>query len=248
MQTTAKVLDVLDLFLTLDKDELSFREIVKASGLKRSTAHRIINTLINRNFLKRQRKIGRYTLGIHLLELTHILNNEEKGTRSNGISYLVELSKLINISVFIQIWYGSEVLFSKALDSSEKIPSDWIRMPLHQTCVGKIALANLSEEDYKKYFRRAEIAKATHKTIIDIDKMKKELEMVKLDGVAFEIGERVSKMSGIAAGIKNSYGEVIGAVFLMGDSRRFTHEVLLKLVNSLKIGADNISRELGYKF
>jgi DNA-binding IclR family transcriptional regulator len=55
-------------------------------------------------------------------------------------------------------------------------------------------------------------------------------------------------MSGIAAGIKNSYGETIGAVFLMRDSKRFTHEVLLKLVNSVKLGAGNISRELGYKF
>jgi DNA-binding IclR family transcriptional regulator len=248
MQTTAKVLDILDLFLKLNKDELSFSEIIIGSGLKRATAYRIINTLINRNFLKKQRKAGHYTLGIRLLELTHNIYGKEKETRSNGISYLVELSALINASVFIQIWYGSEVLFSKALNSSQKIPQDWIGMPLHQTCVGKIALANLSQEDFKRYFKREELSKSTYKTIIDIDKMKKDLATVKLDGVAFEEGERILHMSGIAAGIKNSYGETIGAVFLLADSKRFTHEVLCKLVNSLKIGAENISRELGYKF
>lgn len=103
-----------------------------------------------------------------------------------------------------------------------------------------------TDEDLKKYFNRKDILKATPNTIIDIGKMNEQLAAIRQEGVAFEYGECVPFMNGIASGIKNSYGETIGAVFLMGDSKRFTREVLLKLEYSLKIYAENISRESGY--
>ena len=247
MSTAIKVLDVLELFLTIKQDELSFHDIVKASALPKSTANRIISILIKQGFLKQRHKRGNYSLGVRLLDF--IGNNyiDHKNIGDSAISYLVELSRLIHTSVYIQIWYGSELLLSKALDSSGKIPSDWMKMPLHQTCVGKIALANLTDEDYKKYFKRKGVIKATPKTITDMDEMKAELDEVRLTGVAFENGESIPNISGIAVGIKNSYGETIGAVFLLGDSSRFTHDVLLNLVYSLKLSAEKISHDLGYK-
>lgn len=247
MQTTTKVLDVLELFLILNKDSLSFREILESSGMKRSTAHRILRTLINRNFLKQQRKRGHYSPGLLLFQLMNRTSIERKRSGYGAMLYLVELSRLMNVSVYTQIWYGSEVLSSKAMESSTKIPKDWIMMPLHVTCAGKIALANLSDEDFKKYFRKRHLTMSTPKTITDINKMKEELAAVRREGIAFEMEEFLLNTNGIATGIKNSYGEIIGAVFLMGDSKNFTREVLLKLVPSLKLGAESISYELGFR-
>jgi IclR family transcriptional regulator, KDG regulon repressor len=249
MKTINKALNIMELFMN-NKTELTFREIAAASGLKKATAHRIISTLTKRGFLKQRRKRGAYSLGIRLLDLAGTsLKGPEMG--NTAIPHImVELSKLVNESVYFTVWYGSDILLSRAFENRESadiVPADWKNLPLHLSCVGKIILANMSEEDLNKYFHSGHLSRLTSKKIEDIAGIKKQLAAVKREGVAFEEEEGNPGVCGIAAGVKNNEGETIGAAFIMGHSARLTHDVLKKIVPSIQRCALKISRELGYQ-
>src|SRR5688500_18000880 len=62
-----KALDVLEALQTAD-GPLSLDQIVTATGLARSTAHRLILNLIARGYLERT-AFGKFALGLKLLEL-----------------------------------------------------------------------------------------------------------------------------------------------------------------------------------
>jgi hypothetical protein len=75
---------------------------------------------------------------------------------------IVELSRLVDESVNFTIWCGSDIRPGRFFGNSESldaIPADWDGAALHQTCVGKIILANMSNEDRKKCFRTKLVGK-----------------------------------------------------------------------------------------
>jgi IclR family transcriptional regulator, KDG regulon repressor len=250
MKTIAKVFNVLELFLTLKKDELSFREIAEASGLNKVTAHRIISTLINLGYLKQRRKRGKYSLGVRFLDFNGIMQNAGN-FRNNTIFYLLELSRLVNESVYLTVWYGSKVLLTRAFDYQDGqgkiIPDEWSLTPLYYTCVGKIILANMSEEDQNKYLNSKPMEKKTPKTIVDKDKIKEYLAKIKREGISVEDEESQMGVRAIGAGIRNSEGEIVGAVHIIGTTTNLTYSTLEKITLSVKRCAMEISKELGYR-
>ena len=250
MKTVLKALNILELFLG-NQNEMSFTDIVRVSGLKRATVHRAVSVLKQCNYLKQRKKRGPYSLGTRLINLLGNTGNAAKPNETDSMVYLAELSRLINESVHVQMWCGSEILFTKALsvsaNSRREIPGDLMRLPLNHTCNGKIVLANLSDEDLKKYFSQNHTITRTAKTMTDFNQMKDELDIVKKEGIAFEEEECRPNVNGLAANLKNIYGETVGAVFIVGNAKRLDHQTLLELVPTLKICATNMSRALGYK-
>ena len=91
------------------------------------------------------------------------------------------------------------------------------------------------------------LERKTDHTIVDLGRMNDELSYVKRENIAFEKEEVSLGVSGVASGIKNSEGETLGAVFIVGPSVRLDQTFLKKIAPSVKICALKISRELGYR-
>jgi IclR family acetate operon transcriptional repressor len=156
----------------------------------------------------------------------------------------------VDESVNFTIWGGSDIRLGRFFGNSESldaIPADWDGAALHQTCVGKIILANMSNEDRKLYFRRISLPKNTGNMTVNINQIKKQISVVRRENLAFEEGERLPGVSGVAAGVRNSEGETIGAIFIIGPSNRLTPAVLERIAINILRGAVKISSELGFQ-
>jgi IclR family transcriptional regulator, KDG regulon repressor len=249
MQSITKALNILGLFLS-GKDELAPGEIAQLLGMKQANVSHIIATLVDRGFLKQRKKRGKYSLGVRFLDISGVMG-KAGCNQDNSIGYLLELSRLVNGSVYLTVWYGSDILLSKAIDyynDEFKInPDEWAHMPLHSTCVGKIILASMNEKDLKKYFSSKPLEKSTPNTIVDIERMKEHLELVKREGIAFEDEESQLGVRGMAAGIKNDAKEIVGAIFVIHPSIQPTHDMIEKIILPMKTCALKISIELGYR-
>jgi DNA-binding IclR family transcriptional regulator len=248
VKSIVKASKVLELFSNGDQS-LGLREIARSLNIDEGTTSHIVSTLVNQGFLKQQQRRGKYSLGLKYLNLSAVINaNLKKG--SDSISYLIELSRLINETVLLFLWNGSDMYTGRALYSYYESLTDMsIELkisPLHSTALGKLILCGLSEEDLNKYFRSKSLEKFTPDTIIDIDQMKEHLLFVKRECIAYEIGENISDLNSIAAGIRDTDGEIIGAIVVSGSSSRLTREVLEKITPTVKLCALKISRELGY--
>ena len=201
-------------------------------------------------FLNNEKNRGKYSLGVRFLDFNGMVKGESTSGTS-AISYLFELSRLINESIYLEVWYGSNILFSKAFDysteSSKGVPYDWRSLPLHCTCKGKIILSNMSDEDFNRYFNNQHLAKLMPNTIVDIDLMRKAIELIKRENIAYELEECVKDINGVAVGIKNNEGETMGALFIIGPAVRLTKEVISKMALSIRICASKISSEMGFQ-
>jgi DNA-binding IclR family transcriptional regulator len=248
MKTINKALNILELFMTNKNDELAVRDIVEATGLKKSSAHRIISTLVKRGFLKQHRKRGKYSLGVRIHDISGTTIKETDAGNKMVPHIIVELSRLINESVYFTVWHGSDILLSHAFanrESSESTPLDWESINLHQSCVGKIVLSNMSNEDLHRYFRRFQSSNNRNGNSLNIERIEEQLEAIKREGIAFEDEEMHIGVSGVAAGVQNAEGETIGAVYIMGPAARLTHAELVKIAPSIQRCASKISSELG---
>lgn len=249
IKSVIKALSILELF-KLDKREMTLGEIASALKIDKTTVNRLAVTLVQQGYLYQRKKWDKYSLGMKLIDVAGVKLNEFN-IRNTDIPYIiVELSRLVNESVYFSVWYGSDILLSRSLINSgslNDIPSEWDNAALHQTCVGKIILANMSNEDLVRYVRRRSFLNNTSDTVPDIDSIKKQLLAVKRGNLAFEDEEHQPGVSGVAAGVKNKEGETIGAIFIMGPSVRLTHAVLIKVAPSIQRSALKVSEELGYK-
>jgi IclR family transcriptional regulator, KDG regulon repressor len=249
MKTILKALNILDLMLS-DKDEISCKDIIESTGLSRATTYRILSVLTSRGYLKKLPKKGKYSVGIRLIDIS-INKLKLLDKRNTDIPHIiVQLSKLVNESVYFAVWYGSDILLSRSFGdtgSLESVQSDWVNHVLHQTCLGKIILANMSSEDLNSYLNRMSLLDNNHIKRININQIKTQIALVRRENLAFEEDERQYGVSGVAAGVRNKDGEIIGAIFIMGSSNRLTHSILEKIAVSCQRCASKISSELGFR-
>jgi IclR family transcriptional regulator, KDG regulon repressor len=246
VKSVSKALRIMDLILA-NKDETSLGEIAESLKLNESTVSHLVSTLVMHGYLKQRKKLGKYSPGVRFLDIGENLKSDRKSS-NGGVAYLIELSRLINESIHLVVWYGSSVLYSKALDYSDEpvkeVPLKWSATPLHCTCVGKLILAGMSDVDLKKYFHNKILERRTSNTIVDLKQMKNNLRSIKAESIAFEFEECMMGINGVAAGIKNTEGENIGAVMVDGPSIRLTRDVLLNLAPSIKNCAVKISLDI----
>jgi IclR family transcriptional regulator, KDG regulon repressor len=248
IKSISKALFVLELFSTKN-EEMALGDISKLLKMDKATVSHIVSTLVMHGFLKQSTKRGKYSLGVRALNLGC---NPDENTRNRfwSMDHVTELSETMNESVHLTFWNGTNVTYREPFDyitgAVKVTPVDWAIFPLHGTAAGKLILADMDEEGFNKYICMKPLEKYTPYTIVDINRLKDNLSIIRRDGIAFEVEENNPGMNGLAAPIKNSKREFIGAIFIVGPSSRLTRDLMEKTAISVKICALKISQSLGY--
>jgi IclR family KDG regulon transcriptional repressor len=119
-------------------------------------------------------------------------------------------------------------------------------MPLYSTCLGKIILSEMSDEELKKYFNHKELLPSTPNTITNINELKRQLKKIRREGVAFDNEESALGVRGVGSGIRNEEGTLVGAAGIVAPSIRLSRSKMRGLVSDIKNCNMEISKELGF--
>jgi DNA-binding IclR family transcriptional regulator len=119
------------------------------------------------------------------------------------------------------------------------------RLPLHSTATGKTLLAWLDEEKIGEIFKKIKLTRLTGKTITKVADLKRNLELVRKRGWAFDDRENEAHIRGIAAPILNIKGDVIAAISLAGLETQINPDNLIDLSELVKTTAQKISAQMG---
>jgi DNA-binding IclR family transcriptional regulator len=252
MKSLAKTFDILDLFLK-GNYTLSVTEISNNLNLNKTTVSRILSKLGKRRYVRQLEKRGKYVLGTIFLEFSGIVKRQLK-LREISLPFLFELNRLVKESVIIAVWDRREDVITETFHEASYtesplkiVPDEGISIPLFCTCLGKIILADMSEDELDNYFRKNTLVRRTPKTIVDIESLKNQLVSIKKEGIAYDSEEYALGVIGIASGIKDSEGKITGSVGILVPSARQSHAEIMELVPTLKKYAYNISKQLGYQ-
>jgi len=119
--------------------------------------------------------------------------------------------------------------------------------PAHCTALGKIILASLSDDQFKRFLDRVELTPSTAKSITDAATLRREVTEVRRSGVAYDEGEFNIEVRCIAVPVKDFTGQSAGALGISGPIWRMTDEVLKTRAKQVQAAAKRLSAEFGAK-
>jgi DNA-binding IclR family transcriptional regulator len=211
--TPSAVIDRISLVLDAfdGPGRLTLAQIVRRTGLPRSSAHRMLERLVQLRWLRRS---GRdYELGMRLVELGSLAVHQDRLVRA-ATPLLGELHRATGLVVHLAVLDGPDVVYLDKV-GDRMIPTRvGARQPAHCTAVGKAILAYRDED--------AAVDLQVRKTKYSIStgsQLAIELAKVRAHGVAFEREESLLGFGCVAAPI-GSPGEAVAAVSVCGPMNR----------------------------
>jgi DNA-binding IclR family transcriptional regulator len=214
LKSVATTLDLLDLFMT--DDELGVTEVARQLGVAKSSAHRMLTTLVSRGFAEKDPETGRYRLGLHVHELGQVSISRNR-LRRRALPLMEELRQLTGQTIHLAIADGADVLHLERLQTRQGIEllADLPhRFPAHCSASGK-ALAAF-DPDVASARRRARFPSLTAATLHTETEFDAMLVEVRRRGVAYNNGEARVGAGSIAAPVCDGSGRARAAISVVG--------------------------------
>jgi IclR family KDG regulon transcriptional repressor len=248
VQSVERALDILDCF-SFQNREMNLSDVVRKTGLNKTTAKRLISNLADRGFLQQNANTKQYHLGMRLFELGGIVFSS-LSLRHAAAYPMSRLQNETGATVLLGIMMDDQLVY---VDKREgrgmiRISSDigW-RRPLHYGMLGMALMAHLDSKETRRILRNNPLEAHTSFSITDEDAFSLRLEQIRRQGYVLERQEAVEGVIGIAAPIRDYSRQVISALGIalrVGQVRQ--ENELDRFVDLVRKTCDDISYELGY--
>jgi DNA-binding IclR family transcriptional regulator len=121
-----------------------------------------------------------------------------------------------------------------------------VRFALHTAAPGKAMLSALPPAEAEAIIAQMPFTRFNARTITDADAFRKELQRTRAAGYGIDEGEEREGAHCIGAGILNSLGVPVAAVWVTGPSSRLPIRDFPRVGKRIKDAAAQISAKLGY--
>ncbi|MYZ46358.1 IclR family transcriptional regulator [Propylenella binzhouense] len=244
----SKTLRCLELILEAENSEIGVRELAESMHVSPSSAHRILNGLVDEGYVTRDPVTQRYRIGVGFLRLAY-LSADRIPIRKLAMAAMQELAEEHNETVLLGLYDSTrrEMVFVASIESTHPLRyavrlNQW--SPIHTGATGLAILAFLPEQECEAILS-GPLERLTPETITDPNRLRSVLEQVRRQGYALTHGQRITGAVGIAAPIFSGTGAVIGDVSVTIPEQRFVEDLQEKLIAAVRATADKITRLTG---
>lgn len=240
-----RALDVLELIADAPAP-LGATDIARRLGVTKSATYRILVTLEARGYLTKDEATPRYTIGPRLLGFLLRSDGRERLVRIVR-PRLEALSERMGETANLGVLEGSQVRYVDIVESPHDLRMAarvGARDDLHSTALGKAMLAFLPEVT-REAVLRGPLRRKTSRTVVDADRLRADLEVVRRTGIAAEYGENEAAASCFGVPLFGPAGEVAGAISLAGPEGRMRDAGLVTIRELLHDAAGVVTSQLG---
>ncbi|XVQ09535.1 IclR family transcriptional regulator [Spirillospora sp. CA-255316] len=216
---------------------MTLSELSRASGLPKSTVHRLIARLIDLGAIEQHR--SGYVVSLDLIQLA--ANTPAGGMRDVALPYLAALHRWSGHSVELAVLRQFDIVYLEKIalpTSPAPRAGAGARLPANCTALGKVLLAWENLEDLQAFLPRP-MRMMTAQSTIDVDELVAELHKTRREGMVHEHEEAELGLSCVAVPII-IHEFAVGAV---GVSYAAGNEVGPKVELALRETAARIARE-----
>lgn len=231
-----------------DPPALGVTELSRRLCLTKSKVSRILSTLEQGLFVRKDSENQKYRLGAKVLELAGAFLSSHDW-RSVARPHLKALRDATGESVALFVVDRDRRICLDKWESAHELRSSVTlggRYPLTAGAGGKVLLAHLPEDERKSILTKTGLPRHTPHTITNPRDFERELRDIRRRGYAESSRERVPHLSSVSAPIRNFEGRVIAVLCVDGPAVRFTAKKVKACVDLALRTADRISREIGY--
>ncbi len=228
---------------------IALADLSKLVQLHNSTAFHLVKTMLGLGYVRQDAETKRYHIGHKLFGLAAGANNE-----TNLVflaePVLKELARISKETCHVAIRAADEVLTIAKADGvssirmSERLGAP---RPAYCTAIGKVFLAAMSQSQLDGYLQRTHLQGYTPHTILDVARLRREIEMIRQAGVAIDNAEFNPDARCIAAPVYDFSGRMCAAMGISGPMWRVTAESSVRIQKIVIEHASQLSMALGYR-
>jgi DNA-binding IclR family transcriptional regulator len=220
VQSIRRAFAVLDV---LDEGPLGVTDVAERASLPKSTAARLLATLVAEGAVEQVPGDTAYRLGPRLVTLAGGFSLV-RSLAAVGRPVLADLADASGEAAGLGVPDGDLVHYIDQVDTPHPVVvRDWTgaRAPLHAVSSGQVLLAFRTPAAIERYLSQPTLERFTDRTLTDPVAVRERLRAVRRHGYAWAIEEFDAGIASVAAPIADASGEVIAAVHIHGPSYRF---------------------------
>jgi DNA-binding IclR family transcriptional regulator len=245
VRSLAKGLEILSLFRT-DRPVLTVEEMARELNFPKSSTYRLVATLRERGYLRKNPGGEGYALDDRLLHFGEVVRSSSK-LHDYAHAHLEKLAASSGETAVLVVLNGSRGVVVDKADSPEMIrfmPDPGWNFPLHVGAAGKVFLAAMSPRELNRYLER-ELERPTERTITDPEELRRELAKVREQGYATIDEEFMLGTRSVAAPVRGHGGKPIASMAIAGPSSRLTSERIDELASLVIDEANALATAVG---
>ena len=226
--------------------ELGITELSKQFGWGKGTVHRLLSSLVEMGYAEQISETGKYQLTIKLFEIGSAVIHRS-GIPQVALPVMEDLSGETGETINLAVLDGSEIVYLQRVESMEFLGVNiriGSRLPAYCTALGKVLLANQSEDVLEDLLRNVRLVQRTPNTITDRRKLREELSAIRERGYALDREEFSVGLRCASAPIQNAKAETVAALSIAGPATRLTEDRLSSLAQLVIEAASSISGKL----
>jgi IclR family transcriptional regulator, KDG regulon repressor len=244
----ARALDLLEC-LRAGPGPLTAGELTDALRLPRTTVHELLQTLVERGCVEAAGDAPRrYRLGLRLFELGNAYAAGLDLPREAG-AVAAEVSASCLETVHVAVRDGTDVVYVAKADSTHSVRMVSTlggRLPAHLTAVGKMLLAALPSSELARLYPAGQrLPGMTPASIRSPTALRRALERVRAEGLAFDRCESNPDVNCVAAAVRDHHDATVAALSISVPTLRWDDDREAELADLARAGAARLSARLG---
>ncbi len=242
-----KGMELLEL-LAASPQGLTIQEMVKRMKHSKTSVYRMVCSLEEMGYLRKEESTGRFFHTRKLLRL---------GLATMGMAAITEyayepmrrLRDAVKETVVLGILEGNRVVIMEQVLGSHHFSfmvKPGMEVCLHASAPGKVLLAYLDPAERAGMLDQIAYTAFNPRTITSREALEVELDRTRVKCFGLDRGEELAGVHCIGAPVFNSEGKVVAAIWITGPSERLAEEYLDEYGAAVRAHADMISRKMGY--
>jgi DNA-binding IclR family transcriptional regulator len=228
---------------------ISLAEAARRTGLHRSTAHHLLQTLVGLDYLRQDEASRGYELAVRPFLLTGRTWSPEQLGRL-GEPFLAEVTRRSGEGASLAAYFDGTVTIvaKREHDGPVRVVQDvGAQRPIHCTAVAKAILPWLAPAEVADLLSRTRFERYTPKTIVTRAAFEAELRRIRAAGYALDDEEHVEGIRCIAVPVFGHADQVVASMCAVGPKSRMTHQKLRDLRAPMVELAQALSGQLGWR-
>ena len=215
VQSVARIFALIEVLCAHPKGA-SLQTISAESGLPKSTAHRLLSSLVSLGYAVQDSFSTHYRLTMKMFELSSGIVND-MDIMSVAKPHLDKLSRHTGEAVHLVIQDGVDIVYiykaeaGAGLGGMRMSSHVGLRIPMYCTGVGKAILATQSYGEAERVWRKSSIRALTAHTITDFDAFIEQLKRVRMAGYAIDDEENELGIRCVALAVPGMNGRAEAA-------------------------------------
>lgn len=245
VQSVARIFHLIEVLATHPAGA-SLQQLAGEAGLAKSTAHRLLGSLVALGYAMQDGVSGKYRLTLKMFEISSgIVNSMD--VMSVAKVHLERLAQRTGEAVHLVIRDAQDIVYIYKTESGPMRMSSRVglRSPLYCTGVGKAILATLPPEEAEEVLHKSILKKLTSRTIVDYESLRAQLDEVRQCGYAIDDEENELGVRCVAVAIPGPGGKADSAFSISGLAPYMSHERIRRIAALALDTRADILRDLG---